>query len=106
MIKIFKYLVPNGYAAIALYPFIIFKKKEYVTPSRVRHERTHLKQQLELLIVLFYLWYVIEFGIKYLIYKDWTTAYYNISFEREAYKHQDYEEYLKKRKCYSFLKYL
>lgn len=33
------------------------------------------------------------------------TAYYNISFEKEAYEHEKDVEYLKRRKFWGFIKY-
>lgn len=70
------------------------------------HERIHIRQQLEMLIVLFYIWYLIEFLIKWIIYKDSKLAYRNISFEREAYVNENYFNYLKKRKFWNFIHYL
>ncbi|WP_142783341.1 hypothetical protein [Changchengzhania lutea] len=104
MVIINKYLVPNGYAAIALFPFIFFKKKEYINPVRLNHEKIHLRQQLELLLVFFFVWYFLDFLIKYLKYKNWNLAYRNIVFEIEAYKYQHQANYLRKRKPYAFLK--
>lgn len=105
MIIINKYLVRKGYAAIAIFPFIFFKRKEYINSRRLNHEKIHLKQQLELLIILFYIWYFLEFLVKWIKYKNSKIAYYNISFEKEAYKNEYKPEYLKTRKSYSFLKY-
>nr|DAU35071.1 MAG TPA: hypothetical protein [Caudoviricetes sp.] len=33
----------------------------------------------------FYLWYIIEYLIRLIMYRDTKLAYKNISFEREAY---------------------
>lgn len=105
MIIVSKYLVRKGYAAMAIFPFIFFRKKEYINPKRLNHEKIHLKQQLELLIIPFYIWYGLEFLVKWIKFKDSKKAYYNISFEREAYQNEYNLKYLKTRKLFSFLKY-
>ena len=105
MIRISKFLVPNGYVGITLFPFIFLKDKKYETARIVNHERIHLEQQKELLIIFFYLWYVIEFLFLYSQYRDWNKAYRNISFEREAYDNENNIHYLSDRKRYSFFKY-
>lgn len=50
----------------------------------MNHEKIHIYQQLELLIIFFYLWYVVEYYYWYIKLKDKNLAY-NICFEREAY---------------------
>lgn len=101
-IIICKYL-PNHIAAISLFPFILCKNASYAAdPIVINHERIHLKQQLELLILLFYLWYGIEFLLRFAYLKDAQKAYRALSFEREAYTHESDLLYLKTRTCYSF----
>ncbi|AOR28713.1 hypothetical protein FORMB_16740 [Formosa sp. Hel1_33_131] len=104
MIIVSKFIVRKGYAAMAIFPFIFFKKKEYINPVRLNHERIHLRQQLELLLIFFYLWYLIDFIVKYAKYRNWKTAYRNIIFEREAYSFEKDLNYLKKRKFYNFIR--
>lgn len=107
MVLVSKYLVPKGYCGITLYPFIFLNKKELKTDNRLlNHENIHLRQQLELLIVPFYVWYILEFLIRYFQYKDWNLAYRNIAFEREAYAKEMEGCYLKNRTFWSFLRYL
>ena len=72
----------------------------------MNHERIHLKQQFELLIIPFFIWYGLEFLVRLLQYRNRRDAYLNISFEREAYQNEFDLEYLKKRHFWSFLKYL
>ncbi|WP_104734587.1 hypothetical protein [Hanstruepera ponticola] len=107
MILISKYLVPNGYLGITIFPFVFLKyrssKKDNVL---VNHEKIHLKQQLEILILPFFIWYLIEFIIRLLQYKKWRLAYQNISFEREAYTNEKDLDYLKSRSFFSFIRYL
>jgi hypothetical protein len=54
----------------------------------LNHERIHYKQQAELLVLPFYLWYCIEFLIKYPLYRNFYLTYRNLSFEREAYAYE------------------
>lgn len=72
----------------------------------LNHERIHLRQQIELLVIPFYLWYGIEFVVRFFQYKNWDKAYRTISFEREAYDNESDLEYLKKRKFWRFWKFL
>jgi len=75
-------------------------------PLLLNHERIHLRQQAELLILPFYIWYVFEYLIKLMQYKDKKQAYRNVSFEREAYANEANPDYLKNRKFWAFLKFL
>ena len=105
MILYSKFRLKN-YIAITIFPFIVINKSYKGNEALINHEKIHLKQQLEMLLIPFYIWYVTEFFIKFIKYKSWHTAYLNISFEKEAY-HNDYNlEYLKTRKSYSFLRFL
>ena len=95
---------------ITLYPYI-FLKKSYVdkmTPEKLKetinHESIHVRQEEQLLVIFFYLWYGIEFFIKFLKYGN--DAYKNLSFEREAYANESNLDYLKTRKFWAFLKYI
>ena len=107
MILISKHLVPKGYTGVTIYPFVFLKHQRLKTDMvLINHERIHLRQQLELLVVPFYLVYVVEFLIRLLQYKSWKRAYRNISFERECYLNETNLGYLKTRKFWTFLKYI
>ncbi len=102
-----KYLIPKGFRGIALFPFVLVKQhtdKENLV--FVNHERIHLRQQLELLLIPFFVWYSIEFLVRLIQYKNRDLAYRNISFEREAYAKEKDLGYLKQRSLWSFLKYV
>lgn len=90
---------------MALFPFLLVK---YKSPSRVliNHERIHFKQQIELLILPFYVWYLLEYLTHRLRGKSPNQAYRSISFEREAYENDENLQYLKQRKLWAFWKYL
>lgn len=106
MIVISKFLVPRGYVGITLFPFIVLKDRS-LKQNKVllNHERIHLRQQLELLVLPFYLIYSLEFLIRLIRYKNWQRAYQNLSFEREAYAHEKDFEYLKSRPVFKFKSY-
>jgi hypothetical protein len=89
---------------ITLFPFIIVRPKK---PNMVllNHERIHIRQQLELLIIPFYLWYLVEWLYHYAYCRHGWMAYRRISFEREAYDNEEDFEYLKNRKLWNFWKY-
>lgn len=107
MILISNWVVPKGYRGITFFPFVFLKKKQYKGDIvLLNHEKIHLRQQLELLVIPFYFIYLIEFLIRYLRFNSWHLAYINISFEREAYANEQNLEYLKKRCFWRFTKYL
>lgn len=107
MILISRYIVPNGYTGVTIYPFVFLKYKGLKTDTTlINHESIHLQQQLELLVLPFYIAYVVEFLIRLMQYRDWKTAYRNISFERECYLNETNLEYLKTRTSWQFLKYI
>lgn len=103
---VFKYLTPRGFRGLTFFPFVILTHKQDALDSFfINHERIHLRQQVELLILPFYLWYGIEFVIRLLILRDKNQAYRSISFEREAYENEKDLNYLKSRSFWSFLNY-
>ncbi len=102
-----KYLIGRHFVGIALWPFIVIKN-HHLKEDKVfiNHERIHLKQQLELLVIPFYFVYLTEYVIRLFQYRNSREAYRNISFEREAYEMETELSYLKNRKFWSFVKYL
>lgn len=92
---------------IAIFPFIILKDKGLKNNhTLINHEKIHLRQQLEMGIILFYLWYLVEFLYWYIKLGNGEMAYEKISFEQEAYCNENSSNYLKNRKFWEFLKYL
>ena len=87
----------GGIRALVFFPFIIIPKETVIDDELINHERIHLRQQLEMLVIPFYIWYLIAMFRK---------GYYGISFEKEAHTNDTDLTYLKRRKPYSFLKYL
>ncbi len=88
--------------AITLFPFIFIRDEG--EENLIRHESIHIQQQLELLVVGFYLWYVIDFIVQYFKTRDTQLAYYSIIFEKEAYDNQHDENYLYSRRLWEFLR--
>lgn len=105
MIVVKNNIIPvKPYDAMTLWPFIFVKEYTKVTEDLLNHERIHGRQQLELLIIPFLLWYVLEW-IARLIFGN-GNAYRNISFEREAYENENDMGYIEHRPRWSFLRYL
>ncbi|MES2446857.1 MAG: hypothetical protein V4546_06725 [Bacteroidota bacterium] len=96
-------LSPN---AMAIFPFILLRnkaqKRDFVL---INHEKIHLRQQLELLIIPFYFLYGINYLLNLLKYKNHYQAYLNIVFEKEAYKFEKDPNYLSKRKWYNWINF-
>lgn len=107
MIFISKYLVPRGYTGMAVFPFVFLKSKGLRGDKQLlNHEKIHLRQQLELFILPFYLFYTLEFLVRLVQFKNGQKAYRNISFEREAFANENRLDYLNNRPFWSFLKYI
>jgi len=104
---VFKYLTPRGFRGLTFYPFVfIADKDDKLNKVFINHERIHIRQQIELLILPFYFWYFTEYLIRLIQYKDRKKAYFNISFEREAYKNEKDLNYLKERSFWRFINYI
>ncbi len=83
---------------------IIFARNEADINERIlNHERIHTRQMLEMLVVGFYSWYLIEWIIR-LPMKG--NAYRNISFEQEAYNNESNLNYLSDRKPFAWFIYI
>lgn len=102
-----KFFTPKGFRGLTFFPFVfLVNQADKQNPVFVNHERIHLRQQAELLVLPFYLWYGLEYLLRLLQYRDRKKAYYNISFEREAYANEKDLDYLKRRPFWKFLAYL
>lgn len=94
-------------SGMAIFPFILLKQRNVnYSSSLVFHERIHLRQQLELLVIPFYLLYILNYFFNIFYYKNHHLAYKNIVFEREAYANDQNANYLRKRRLWAFLSYL
>lgn len=96
---------------IMLFPFIIIKERyrdipyfNKLKPILINHETIHFKQAVEMLIIPFYIFYILEWIIKLFFYGN--KSYTNLSFEREANLYEKDLEYINNRKPYSWIKYI
>lgn len=131
MIIYTRILRPLRLRGIALYPFILIRDREEGQRGEVliNHERIHQKQQEECLVLClpfiawlafaishwiwlvclvnpFYLWYVAEYLVHRIRFRNHSMAYFAISFEKEAFDNQYDENYLKYRRSFAWLNYL
>lgn len=112
-----------GYKAINLFGILFSKPNAKLDELTINHESIHSKQFREVTLALaipvlllsfsvswwfillvpftFYIWYVVEFLIRWAVTRNWDEAYRNIAFEKEAYVWQGMPE---GRKRFGFLK--
>lgn len=103
MLIIHNRFIPFGKSYIAINLFGIVFAKRQLSECDKRHEQIHTWQQQELLFVGFYLWYLVEWVVLLLRYRNQHKAYRNIRFEREAFDHEHDKSYPKTRKHYAWL---
>ncbi len=107
MVLVFKHFFRSNYVGLTIWPFIFVKENVYKEDNvLINHEKIHLSQQKELLILPFYIIYFTEWLFRALLYQDFYRAYKNISFEREAYAKEQDLGYPQRRKAYAFLNYI
>lgn len=105
MKHIYNNIIPfKGYKAINLFGVLFIRKGSVMRWNDINHEDIHTAQMKEMLYVFFYIWYVIEWTLRYFACFSWRSAYRAISFEKEAYKNQNDVSYLTNRKHYSWFK--
>lgn len=98
---IYNNIIPvDGFAAINLFGVIFARKEcEPLSVTTLNHEGIHTAQQRELLYVGFYLLYFLEWLYRLIFHTK--TAYRGISFEVEAYEHENDLGYLATRKHFA-----
>ena len=89
--------------AIAIWPFVFIQDEGNETT--INHESIHTKQQEELWVIPFYLLYLFEWIKNLISDMNKQDAYFNISFEKEAYGNQKDFTYLQKRDRMAWKKY-
>jgi hypothetical protein len=116
--------------AMNIWPFLFIRKEceNKITEEDLNHEEIHSCQQIEILlpslilslvsmcmgygwaslliIPLFLWWYLIEWGVKCLIYNDSKKAYKEIGFEKEAYTNEKNLSYISRRKHFAWFSYI
>ena len=107
MKPIYNNVIPfKGFTAINLFGVIFARKGTVISEQTIRHESIHTAQVKEMLYLFFYLWYGVEWLIRFVGYGfKAEKAYRNISFEREAYTNEGNLDYLKNRRLFAWLKY-
>ncbi|TAL31737.1 MAG: hypothetical protein EPN93_16765 [Spirochaetes bacterium] len=90
---------------ITLFPFIFIVPEMHGNRVVINHERIHLRQQLEMLVVIFYFIYLCSFLWNIIRRKNFMAAYMRVLFEREAYAHEYDPDYLARRRLYASLRY-
>lgn len=83
-------------AGMSIAPFCILIHPDNIKDNTINHEKIHWKQQVEMLILPFYILYFLEWLFK---------GYRNISFELEAYTNETDKHYLKTRSPYNWINY-
>lgn len=108
-----KFIPFKGFKAINLFGVLFVRGNAYISEKTIRHESIHTKQMREMLYVPFYLWYGIEWVIRYFAWSfekkpcdPNDKPYDRMGFEKEAYSNDHDIEYLKNRKPYAWFKYL
>jgi hypothetical protein len=102
-----KYLVPKGFRGLTVSPFVVLRERnaqDYLV--LMNHERIHLRQQIELLVLPFFVLYGLDYLVKLIRYRDKNLAYRNVVFEQEAYENENDLEYLKSRSFWRFMEYV
>lgn len=103
MIIVNNRIIPFGKSYVAINLFGVVFAKQRLSERDKRHEQIHTWQQQEMLFLGFYLWYVAEWLLRLLRYRNFHRAYRNISFEREAYDNEHNRNYGKTRRHYAWL---
>jgi len=101
---IYNSLLPfPGFVAINLFGVIFIRNgfRGIEPRNTFRHEAIHTTQMKELGYLPFYIIYFFEWLYLLCKYREWEAAYYNVSFEVEAYEHEGEPDYLETRKHYA-----
>ena len=99
-------LVPEGFKAITIFPFIFIIDEDCKNDKvLMNHESIHIKQQIELLWVGFFVLYFLEYIYGRIMSKDNYESYRSISLEKEAKLNESNFKYLNDRKLYSSFRY-
>lgn len=103
-----RHFPPGNFHAINLFGFVFVQRRwGKMGKEELNHELIHTLQQWEMTAPLFYLWYGVEYLVRLLQYRfDASKAYYNISFEREAYANERNLAYPLERRLFAWWHYL
>jgi hypothetical protein len=96
----------KGFKAINIFGVLFVRKGVKIDRVTLIHEQIHSAQMDEMLYVFFYLWYCVEFIYRLIRLRNWHKAYRAVSFEREAYMYEGFDNYIRQRKPYNWGKFL
>ena len=97
---VFNNILPfRGFTAVNIFGVLFMRDREKFVRSLVLHESIHTEQMKELGYIGFYILYFLEWMYRLAFHTK--TAYRGISFECEAFDHQNEENYLANRKHYA-----
>ena len=100
--KFLRIFLSPSIIGVTLAPFGVYLRKDHMEDKVViNHESIHWKQQKEMLIIFFYIWYFSEWIIRSFYQKG---VYRKLLMEREAYDNELNLKYLETRKPYSWLR--
>lgn len=103
MIVVNNKIIPfDGYKAMTIWPFVFVRSE--LSEIDMNHEKIHGRQQVEMLWLLFFIWYGVEYLLR-AVFGGYNPGK-NVSFEREAYDKDIDLNYLKHRRFWAFLKYI
>lgn len=102
MTIVYNKIIPfKGFKCINIFGVLFVREGCFMSDIDYNHEAIHTAQMKELLYIGFYILYLAEW-VWYLVrLRNTNVAYHAISFEREAYKHENEIEYLKTRKIFN-----
>lgn len=99
---IYNRLIPfKGYKCVNLFGVLFVREGCTMTGADYNHEAIHTAQMKELLYIGFYILYLAEWVWHLVLLRKTNAAYHAISFECEAYGHENEFEYLKTRKMFN-----
>lgn len=88
---------------MTVWPFLFYRTDAKIDAATVNHEYIHARQQMEMLVIPFFVWYLVEWIVRTVF--GGGNSYRRISFEREAYENQSNMEYLSTRRFWSWMNY-
>ena len=123
-----KHFLPFAHT-ITITAFVL-TKRDRLPQSTINHECTHARQWIEMAVAsgliiwvlmlvfgmsawwmllaaaAFYVWYLAEFAVRFIILRDRRKTYKSISFEQEARMAEHDDNYLENAHYFSWLHYL
>jgi len=106
--RISRVIPGRKFRALCIWPFLFVSHGETLPLQQeiLTHELIHARQQREMLWLFFFIWYGLEFMVRWIQHHDRYTAYRALSHEKEACRNEHNPDYLHNRKHFSWLNYL